>query len=227
MRKRLRVTLAGQLAMAAAALLLTLALAACGSAAAPQSASAGSDGQAEAGSGHSSAAGSPEAATASQAGVLAAERRVKCPAAGNITNSASGSHGKPVPAGFVAVAVVECLSVPAIVPVAGTPILEVRRVAVAGLGPLLAALRLPSTPRSRNMLTWCVAQVRAGPLIALIGTGDQVVRPKVPVGSCGLPITAVQTSLNSLHWRTLSVTKGVSIGPHLRVPVANITPALP
>ncbi len=226
MRKRPRVTLAGQLAMAAAALLLTAALAACGSAG-PQSAAGGSDGQAAAASGHGSSASGPAPAARSQAGVLAAARRVKCPADASITRRPGGSHGKPIPAGFTAAAVVECVRVPAIVPVSGTPIVELRRMAVAGLGRLLAALRLPSAPRSRGLDLACPTPVTVAPSIVLIGIDDRVVRPKVPVGLCGLPITAVQTSLSSLHWRTLSSTKGVSIGPHPGVQVPDITPAVP
>jgi hypothetical protein len=225
MRKRLRVTLAGQLATAGGALLLAAAVAACASAA--PGPAAGANGQAAAGSGHSSAASGQAPATASQSRVLAAARRVKCPPQASISSQPARSHGEPIPAGFTAVAVVECVRLPAIVPVGGTPIVELRRVAVAGLGPLLTALHLPSTSRSRSIDIACLTPAVAFPLIVLIGTDGQLVRPKVPTGLCGQPITAVQASLNALHWQTIGSTKGVSIGPHLGVHVPDITPAVP
>lgn len=222
----------GPLATAVAGLMLTAALAACGSAAAPPSAAAGSASHAAgASSGHSSLPSRQAATSATQAGILAAARRVKCPADGSRVINVPGRSqpAEPIPAGFRAAAVVECVRVPVMVPIAGTPIVELRRVAVAGLGRLLAALRLPSTPRSRGLLQACLTPVAALPSIVLIGADDQLVRPRVPIGLCGEPIVPVLASLASLHWRTLSATKGVSIGPQLRVqgsPVPNMTPAI-
>lgn len=222
----------GPLATVVAGLMLTAALAACGSAAAPPSAAAGSVSHAAgASSGHGSLPSRQAATTATQARILAAARRVKCPADGNgvISVPGRGQPAEPIPAGFRPVAVVECVRVPVMVPIAGTPIVELRRVAVAGLGRLLAALRLPSTPRSRGLVPACLTPVAALPSIVLISAADQLVRPRVPIGLCGEPIVPVLASLASLHWRTLSATKGVSVGPHLRVqgsPFPNMTPAI-
>jgi hypothetical protein len=221
--------LAGWLSIAAVALTLTAGLAACASAAAPGSAATSADARSAAGGSASrsaAAAGSGSgsaptggASTASQAGVLAAARRVRCPAGWDSVTSVPGRNlrAERIPAGFRPVAVVECTRVPTIVPVAGIRIVELRRVAVTGLGPLVAALRLPSLPRSRALVPACLLPVATLPWIVLIGPGDHLLHPQVPIGDCGLPITPVQTSLSSLHWKTLSATRGVSIGPRLRV----------
>jgi|SRR5215469_501917 len=218
MQTPLRASLAGQLATAAVALLLTATLAACGSAAAPQSAAAPNAGRsAAAGAGHSSVPSGPPATATGSAQVLAAARRVKCPA---IDTGVAGLPGRgqrtlPIPAGFKPVAVVECVRIPAIAPVAGTRIVEVRRVAVTSLGRLVAALRLPSTPRRRGILPACLAPISNLPWLVLIGPDDQLVRPRVPVGLCGLPIVPVLASLSSVHWRTLGSTNGSPIGGRL------------
>jgi hypothetical protein len=162
--------------------------------------------------------------------VLAAARRVKCPALdGAITAPIRSLPAKPIPAGFRPVAVVECIRVPAIVPVAGPEPQQVRRVAFAGLGRLVAALRQPSTPRMRLLVPACLLPVDGLPWIVLIGPGGHLLHPRVPIGACGLPIVPVQVSLSSLHWKTLSVTKGRWVGPQQPMngsPVPNIKPAI-
>jgi len=229
----LRARPAAWLAIPAAAALLTAVLAACTSASAPPSAVAGPAGQAAAAasSGHSSAPSAKPGKTPGRPSVLAAARRVKCPALdGAISPPAGSLRAEPIPAGFHPVAVVECLRVPAILPVAGLELNEVRRVAFSGLDRLVAALRLPSTSRSRLLVPACVVlPVDAVPWIVLIGPRDQLLHPRVPIGACGLPISPVQASLSSLHWKTLSVTKGHWVGPRQPVngsPVPNIRPAI-
>jgi hypothetical protein len=220
-----------QLAIAAAALMLAGALAACTSGAGAQPGAAGSASHtAAAASGNRSAPGVAAASASRKPDVLAAARRVKCPAVDSaISTTGSGPRAQPIPAGFRPVAVVECIRIPDIVPVDGTQLEEVRRVAVTGLGRLVAALRMPSTPRSRDLVPVCLLPVPDLPLIVLIGPDDHLVRPRVPIGACGLPIVPVQVSLNSLHWKTLSATKGVWVGPRVPEngsPVPNISPAV-
>jgi hypothetical protein len=224
---------AAWLAIPAAALLLTAALAACTSASAPRSAVAGpaSQAAAAASSGHSSAPDAAPGRTPGRPSVLAAARRVTCPALdGAVSPPDRSLRAEPIPAGFHPVAVVECLRVPAILPVAGLETNEVRRVAFTGLDRLVAALRLPSTPRSRLLVPACIVlPVDAVPWVVLIGPGGQLLHPRVPIGACGLPIAPVQTSLNSLHWKTLSVTRLRWVGPRLPVegsPDPNIRPAI-
>jgi hypothetical protein len=214
MQTPLRANLAGQLATAAVALILTAALAACGSAAAPQSAAATKAGQSAAtGSAHGSSSSPPSGSAATgngQAQVLAEARRVTCPPDGAGVRVLPGpgrtQPGEPIPAGFRALAVVECVRIPVIAPVTGGPIVEKRRVAFAGLGRLVAALRLPSTPRRRGLVPACLAPVANLPWLALIGPDDRLVHPRIPVGLCGLPIVPVLVILSSLHWRTLGTT---------------------
>lgn len=105
------------------------------------------------------------------------------------------------------------------VPVAHTDSLEVRRMAVGGLGRLVAALRLPPTPRTRGLVPACLVPVAALPWIVFIGPGDHLLHPRVPTGACGLPILAVQISLNSLRWKTLSITRRIPVDITRRIPV--------
>jgi hypothetical protein len=130
-------------------------------------------------------------------------------------------RAEPIPAGFDPVGVVECIRVPAIVPVAGPAPQEVRRVALGSLERLVAALRMPSIPRSRLLVQACLLPVDETPWIVLIGPDGRLLHPRVPVGACGLPIVPVQVSLSSLHWKTLSVTRGLSVTP----PPVNGSPA--
>ncbi|HTX81281.1 MAG TPA: hypothetical protein VME44_03845 [Streptosporangiaceae bacterium] len=157
-------------------------------------------------------------------------RRVQCPALDGATGAPGHSlRAEPIPAGFSPVGVVECIRVPAIVPVAGPGPEEVRRVAIGSLDRLVSALRMPSTPRSRLLVPACLLPVDELPWIVLIGPDGRLLHPQVPIGACGLPIVAVQVSLSSLHWKTLSVTKGRWVGPQQPVngsPFPNIKPAI-
>jgi hypothetical protein len=133
---------------------------------------------------------------------------VTCPPDGAGLRGVPGriQPGQPIPAGFMPVAVVECVRIPVLVPVTGGPIVEKRRVAVAGLSRLLAALRLPPTPRRRGLVPACLAPIANLPWLVLIGPHDELVHPRIPTGLCGLPIVPVLASLSSLHWLTLGTT---------------------
>jgi hypothetical protein len=220
--------LTGQLTIPAAALLLTAVLAACGSAAAPSSAAAGSASQAAAGagSGKGSTHSAAPSSTPGRANALAAARRVQCPALDGAADR--GLRAEPIPAGFSPVGVVECIRIPAIVPVAGPGPEEIRRMAFGDLDRLVAALRMPSTPRSRLLVPACLLPVDEQPWIVLIGPDGRLLRPRVPIGACGLPIVPVQVSLSSLHWKTLSSTPGVTVSPQPAngSPVPNINSAI-
>jgi hypothetical protein len=196
---------------------LTAAVSACGSTAAPQS-------------GHTAADASGRATGTSAAAIPPAARRVQCPAVIEplvpVPESAKGGGpvrfngpiqpAGPIPAGFKPVAVVECVTVSS-VNHGIVRIEERRRVAVAGLGRLLAALREPSTPRPKGVLPACMVPVRSWPWLALVSATGQIVHPVVSAGLCGLPSAPVLASLNSLHWITLG-TVSLPIGP-LRPPL--------
>jgi hypothetical protein len=141
---------------------------------------------------------------------------VTCPPDGaGVPGPGRFQPGEPIPAGFRPVAVVECVRLPVIVPVTGGPIVERRRVAFDGLGRLVKALRMPSTPRRRGLVPACLAPIANLPWLMLIGHGDQLVHPRIPVGLCGLPIVPVLASLSSMHWQTLGTT---TVGRRLPTP---------
>jgi hypothetical protein len=167
--------------------------------------------------------------------VPAAARRVKCPLAGagivrlpQIAQPRVSITTDPIPAGFRPVAVVECVRVPAIVPVTGLRIMEQRRVAVSGLGRLVTTLRMPSTRLLKGGVPACLAPISVLPWLVLIGADGQVIHPAVPVGPCGLPIVPVLTSLSSLHWIPLGTTTQVPAGhpPLHGGPVPVISPVI-
>jgi hypothetical protein len=99
-------------------------------------------------------------------------------------------------------------------------------VAFTGLGRLLAALRLPSTPRHRGLVPACLAPIANLPWLVLIGPDDQLVHPRIPTGLCGLPIVPVLASLSSLHWRTLGTTVVGSRLPTSGRPIPIVTPQI-
>jgi len=214
------------------AIALAVALAACagasgpaatGGRSAPPSASGGA-GTGSAGSG-GAAAGSGTAAGSSGAGsggaggtasVLAAARALSCPPAGVILHGPYSLRPPrlAIPAGFHAVAVVRCVPIGAIAPASaqgtnaqGTYVRK--EVAVTGLGPLVSALRVPSSRRNAVALD-CLVPLVIMPRIALIGSDGAVVYPPIPVNVCGEPIPQVAASLVALHWTFLST----DIDPH-------------
>ena len=133
---------------------------------------------------------------------------------------------EPVPAGFRPVAVVECVTVTSLGH-GGVLTYQRRQAAVTGLGRLLAALREPSTPRSRGLLPACMVPGTSQLWFVLVSASGEVIRPAVPVGLCGEPIEPVLASLNSLHWITLGIVRL----PVLRLPlhggpVHDITPGI-
>jgi hypothetical protein len=191
------------LATVAAAIALTAGLTACSGAVA-DSARSSSNGAATA------RARSEDAAAAT---VPAAARQVLCPLA---SLPAQHAPTELVPAGFAAVAVVDCVHVPAAGPSTGLGTEEKREVAVSGLAALLTALRLPSAPR-RSPLPACLVTGAGIPQLTLIGRNGQVIHPTVPTSACGLPIEQVLASLTALHWISLGVTPGGPVIPQTAV----------
>jgi hypothetical protein len=79
-----------------------------------------------------------------------------------------------------------------------------KEVAVAGLSPLMAALRRPSATQTlTSRVVWCPVVARIVPWLVLIGRDGQLIQPRIPVGACGVPVAPVLASLNSLHWINL------------------------
>lgn len=144
----------------------------------------------------------PAAPEAGRPAIPAQALRVACPnTGGKAGRQAAALPAAPVPAGFVPAAVVVCT--PAIVLVnGGASAAPVRKIAVTGLGRLVAALRAP-TPRLPPG-TVCATQLVYLPWFVLVGENGQVIRPKIPLGPCGELSAAVMHSLDALHWAAVS-----------------------
>jgi hypothetical protein len=154
-------------------------------------------------------AGSPTAAaSAGLSRVPAAARRVTCPKANPqlpLAGSA-GQAGQPVPAGFSAVAVVECVSPRQGAPGYNLSVTQRRQVAVDGLSGLVAALRRAEDPAAATKSLALCAPRPGAIWFVLIGRNGQRLQPLVPGGHCPVASQDVMRYLNSLTWITLSVT---------------------
>lgn len=119
-----------------------------------------------------------------------AERQVGC-----------GRHPKqpyrPLPAGFVAEVAVLCDPVARKVNGVSRIVL-LRQVAAHGLAPLIKALRRPSAKPSPGLI--CARLVFFVPLLYLIDHDGDIVRPKIPSGSCGQPQPQFLDALRLVPW---------------------------
>jgi hypothetical protein len=219
--RRTKSLLALPLALALA-LALAAALAACASAsgtsagaARPAAASGGGgtasgstgSGGAAPGSGTATGSGGGGGAASDRAGAAAnvpvAARTLICPQVGYGGAVVRPPLDQAIPAGFQAVAVVQCIPVSVMIPVAEPDPYVRKEVAIAGLGPLLAALREPSDLRI-DVLRRCMVPATMMPQLALVGSDGAVIYPRIPVNVCGAPIPQVAASLAALHWIVLS-----------------------
>jgi hypothetical protein len=115
-------------------------------------------------------------------------------------------QGQHIPRGFAPVAVVQCVSLVVQVKGRGRWLAQVKRIATSDLGPLMTALRKPSTPLGAGGPVECPMIAALLPWFELLGTNGQLIQPVLPRTSCGQPIAAVLTALDKLHWRTVSRT---------------------
>jgi hypothetical protein len=210
--------LAGSLAIGLAA-----AIAACASTSGPaatagrSAASAGGGGAASGSPGNGGAAAGSGTATGGGAGgsgsaasnggpasVPAVARTLICPPLSFDGPNTKQPLNQAIPAGFQAVAVVQCAPVGAIAPASLNYVRK--EVAITGLGPLLAALRKPSAARNA-VHPECLLPFMIMPRLALVGSDGAVIYPRIPVSVCGAPIPQVGASLAALHWIKLSITR--------------------
>jgi hypothetical protein len=105
----------------------------------------------------------------------------------------------PLPAGFRAVEAVRCRSGLRTVPGNGVWQTDEADVADSGLAPLVAALELPSAPKTESV---CSAVGFVLPNFALVDASGAIVRPKLPEDGCGEPLQQALTALSALPWRT-------------------------
>jgi hypothetical protein len=213
------------LATMAAAIALTAGLTACSGAAldAARSGSVHTRSEHQAGAANAAAPLAAKAATAAAKTVPAAARQVVCPVTASPlpARNVGDWRTERVPAGFAAVAAVECVRVPVAGPIDSITAEEKRQVAVNGLAALVSALRLPSAP-ARGLLPACLVTDAGLPSLALIGRDGQVIYATVPKGACGMPIEQVQASLNSMRWIVLGITPASPV-----IPQTGVSPGVP
>jgi hypothetical protein len=135
--------------------------------------------------------------------IPAAARTPICPPPGLRFRGLPPGSGQAIPPGFTAIAIVRCVLGGAIGPSKFGGFTQ-QEVAVTGLGPVLAALRLPSAVRSDKVE--CILPLQFLSRIALIGSDGAVIYPRVPVGVCGIPLRQVIASLDALHWILVGTT---------------------
>ncbi len=111
-------------------------------------------------------------------------------------------HGA-LPASFVPVAVLRCVSSYQTVPGKGQWLAETLERADTGLAPLIAALRRPPGQRAPGVM--CPDLAMVPPQIALIGANASALIPRLPLDGCGIIQQQVLGALAALPWKPVSV----------------------
>jgi hypothetical protein len=144
----------------------------------------------------------PRPAKPTPAAITAQALGVACPSGSSAAARRSAAlPSQAIPAGFAPVAVVRCNPVTVFLNHNRVRMRQVRQVATADLGTLMAALRARSAPANSNVV--CPVQLIAIAWFVLIGKNGQVVLPNIPVTVCGDPSPAALASLGALGWRNL------------------------
>jgi hypothetical protein len=112
------------------------------------------------------------------------------------------TQGRP-PASFTPTAVERCLVSDQPIPGKGEWETATLERADSDLGPLMAALRRPSTGREPGMM--CPELAVLPPDFVLIGPGGAAYWPIIPVTGCGLVQQPVLDALAALSWQKVSV----------------------
>jgi hypothetical protein len=113
------------------------------------------------------------------------------------------THSKTLPASFVPVAAIRCVTNYQMIPGKGQWEIATLERADQGLMPLLTALRRPSQTRPPGM--FCSDLVELPPQFVLIGKDGQAIWPAVPVTGCGLVQAELLGALAALPWQKVSV----------------------
>jgi len=116
---------------------------------------------------------------------------------------ANATRSKTLPASFVPVAVIRCVTGFQIIPGKGQWETAILERADQGLAPLLTALQRPNETRPPG--TFCSDLVALPPQFVLVGKDGQVIRPALPVTGCGLVQREVLGALAALPWQKVSV----------------------
>jgi hypothetical protein len=116
---------------------------------------------------------------------------------------ANAIHSKTLPASFVPVAVIRCVTAYQIIPGKGQWETATLERADEGLASLLTALHRPNQTRPAG--TVCSALVELPPQFVLVGQDGQAIWPALPVTGCGLVQREVLGALAALPWQKVSV----------------------
>jgi hypothetical protein len=116
---------------------------------------------------------------------------------------ANAVRGKALPASFVPVAVLRCVSGYQTIPGKGQWQTATLERADKNLAPLITALRHPSLRRTPGMI--CPAIAMVAPQFVLVGRDGTAQWPLLPVSGCGLVQSGVLAALSALPWQQVSV----------------------
>lgn len=116
---------------------------------------------------------------------------------------ANAVHSKTLPASFVPVAVIRCVTDYQMIPGKGQWETATLERADQNLATLLNALRRPDQTRPPG--TVCSALVELPPQFVLVGKDGQAIWPAVPVTGCGLVQGQLLGALAALPWQKVSV----------------------
>jgi hypothetical protein len=110
---------------------------------------------------------------------------------------------KKLPASFVPVAVIRCVTTYQMIPGKGQWLTATLERADQNLEPLLTALQRPNQTRPPG--TFCSNLVMLPPQFVLVDANGQAIWPVVPVTGCGLPQREFLGALAALPWQKVSV----------------------
>ena len=113
------------------------------------------------------------------------------------------TRSKKLPASFVPVAVIRCVTDYQMIPGKGQWEVATLERADQGLAPLMTALRRHNQVRPAG--TFCSDLVELPPQFVLIGKDGQAIRPALPVTGCGLVQGELLGALAALPWQKVSV----------------------
>jgi hypothetical protein len=113
------------------------------------------------------------------------------------------THSKTLPASFVPVAVIRCVTDYQMIPGKGQWEVATLERADQGLAPLLTALQRPNQTRPPG--TFCSDLVERPPQFVLVDKDGQAIWPALPVTGCGLVQGELLGALAALPWQKVSV----------------------
>ena len=116
---------------------------------------------------------------------------------------ANAARGKALPASFVPVAVLRCVSSYQQIPGKGQWQTATLERADKNLAPLITALRHPSGRRTPGLM--CPAIAMVAPQFVLVGSDGTALWPLLPLTGCGLVQSGVLAALSALSWQRVSV----------------------